>query len=73
MSPPLTSVCSAQLSPSDSDLGLKVPGTCGDGNRRPEKGWERILATCVTEGKQRPGKVYAIPDPSVSAVGMGTK
>lgn len=50
---PLTSVCSVQLSPSNSDLGLEVPGMCGDGNGRPEKAWERILAACVTEGKLR--------------------
>lgn len=50
---PLTSVCSAQLSPSNSDLRLEAPGMYGDGNGRPGKAWERILAACVTEGKLR--------------------
>lgn len=68
-------LCSAQLSPTNSDLDLKAPGICGDGNGRPENGWERVLAACVTERKLRPGEGYIIPDPSVCshAVGMGPK
>lgn len=72
---PSTSVCSAQLHPSYSELGLEARDLRGQKWETWERMGKESQPLVLQRGKLRPGEAYAIPGPSIwiCAVGMGQK